>query len=271
MAEKKLLFCDIETYCELDLRKVGVYRYAAHPSFKILMAAYATEDDVMLGRVNVVTEEDDIRGIPGLWDDDVMIVAHNAAFERICFSRFAGMGDGEFLSVGRFDDTMPLAGEWGYPQSLKSLAIALGAEKKDDAGTRLINLFSKPNRKGERTLPEEKPDQWKEFVEYCRQDVATLIDIYERIPTWPAGSREREMWECDQRINDRGILIDREMAENAVAAAEENQELQKQEVIDLTGVENPTSISQLIDWIRFQGVNIPSLMKSEVEIYLDEA
>ena len=260
----KKLYIDLETYSSVDLIKSGVYRYAQSPDFEILMAAYAAEDDVLVGDVHVAVGEDEIRAIPGLWDDDTMIVAHNANFERVCLSAFAGMPAGEYLPRWRFDDTMPRAAEWGYPSSLDQLAKALGAEEKDSAGTRLINLFSKPNRKGERTLPEEKPEQWQQFVEYCRQDVATLIDIDDRLPGWPTPT-ERAMWELDQKINDTGIQIDTDMADQAIAAAEENQEHQRQEIIDISGVENPGSVVQLGDWLGSQGVQAPDLKKATVE------
>ena len=159
-----LLFIDLETYSEVDLRKSNVYRYAEDPSFQILMAAWATEDDAMLGRVHVAIGHDEIKRIPGLFQKSVTKVAHNAQFERVCLSKLAGLRPGVYLNPADYDDTQALAGEWGYPQRLGDLAVALGAEEKDEAGTRLINIFSKPNRKGERVLPEDKPEDWAAFV-----------------------------------------------------------------------------------------------------------
>ncbi|MHA4750836.1 hypothetical protein ACX0FG_16115, partial [Enterococcus faecium] len=82
-----------------------------------------------------------------------------------------------------------------------------GAEEKDEAGTRLINTFCKPismgKRKGEWCAPEDKPDEWLDFVDYCRQDVDTLRDIHKRLRPWPT-KHERAVWETDQHINDRG-------------------------------------------------------------------
>lgn len=261
------LYIDLETKSSVDLRKSNVYRYAQDPDFEILMAAYATEDDVMIDAVHVAVGREEIYNIPGLWDDDVTIVAHNAAFERVCLSAFRGMPDGKYLDPRRFRDTQALAGEAGYPQKLESLARALGAEEKDSAGTRLINLFSKPKRGGGWNTPADKPEEWRQFIEYCRQDVATLIDIEERLPDWPTDTEWR-MWVLDQEINDRGIGADANMARAAIAASDENQEEQRSEMIALTGVDNPGSVVQLSDWFESRGVEVPNLQKATVDSLL---
>lgn len=262
-----LLFIDIETYSSTDLRGANVYRYSEDPEFQILMAAYATEDDAMMGQVHVAIGEDAVRAIPGLWDPRVTKVAHNAPFERICFSRLTGLPVGKYLSVAEWEDTMALAAEWGYPQSLKDLAVALGAEDKDDAGTRLINLFCKPNRQGKQVRPEDKPAEWQAFVEYCRQDVATLVDVYykliDKYGGWPTAT-ERAVWEADQRINDKGIPTDVLMADEAVAAAEANKEEQLAEMAQLTGLDNPNSNVQLLGWLQESGMAVQDLKAATV-------
>lgn len=258
------IYIDLETYSSVDLRKSNVYRYAEAEDFEILMAAYATENDVMVGQVHVAIGHDEINKIPGLWDPTVTIVAHNAQFERVCLSRLQGLPTGQYMNPGRFRDTQALAGEAGYPQKLESLARALGTEEKDSAGTRLINLFSKPKRGGGRNMPEDRPEDWKAFVEYCRQDVVTLIEIDERLPDWPTDT-EWHMWVLDQEINDRGIGADAAMAGAAIEASDENQELQRQEMIDITGIENPGSVVQLGDWLESKDVDAPDLKKATVD------
>ena len=78
-----MIFCDIETRSRVDLKKSNVYRYAADPDFRILMLAYAADD----GPVEVTMDPDEITRLLEAWvDSEVRIIAHNAAFERICFS-----------------------------------------------------------------------------------------------------------------------------------------------------------------------------------------
>lgn len=255
-----MLFIDIETYSGTDLAKTGVYRYVEDPSFRILMAAWAVDD----GTVQIATTKEDILNIPGLWDNDVLKVAHNAAFERVCFSRFDGLPPGEYLDPRYWHDTMAIAAEKGYPLSLGELAISLGAEEKDEAGKRLINLFSKPNRKGDRVLPEEKPEEWLEFMEYCMQDVETLRDIHQRLGDWPTET-EREIFLSDQRINDKGIRIDIEMAARAVAASQDNALEQELELMNLTGLANPNSQMQMLGWCQKQGLPMGDLKAETVK------
>lgn len=242
------LYVDIETYCDLDLKAVGVYRYVQHPSFRILMAGWAIDDEPVV----VETDPLAMHEIPGLWDEDVLKVAHNAAFERICFSRFAGMPVGEFLPASEWHDTQAIAAENGYPQKLEQLAKALGVEQKDTAGTRLINLFSKPYR-GRRVMPSEKPKEWGDFKRYCGQDVVVLRQVHQKLGGWPT-RMEREIYLSDQRINDHGIKVDLDLARAARAAAEENRIEQEAEFRRITGVNNPRSNPQIRAWVAQEGL-----------------
>lgn len=262
------LYIDIETYSDVDIKKNSVYKYAASPEFLILMAAWAIDD----GPIQVAFELEDIANIPGVWDDVMLKVAHNAQFERVCFSEFLrevaswqgqDIEPGTYLSPESWEDTMALASEWAYPKALGPLAKALGAEEKDEAGTRLINMFCKPNRAGRRTLPEEKPVEWQQFVDYCVQDVATLRDVHQRLPGWP-NEMERRVFMADQLINDRGILVDVDMVTAAVDTAAENQGLDELAVIGLTGMDNPNSNPQFLAWLRAQGVEAPNLQAATV-------
>lgn len=252
------LYIDIETRSRTDV-KMGVYRYAADPDFEILMAAWSLDG----GETQVALGREQIEAIPGLLDPAVQKVAHNAAFERVCFSRFFGMPVGRYLPPEQWDDTMALAAEHGYPQSLDALAKALGAEEKDTAGTRLINRFCVPNRAGGFYGPSDYPDEWRAFVEYCRQDVDTLVDVARRVGTWPPG--EWELFCTDQHINDRGIALDRRLAETAVDAAELNAMEQELEMMALTGVENVNSLPQLLEWFKSVGHPLPNLRAETVE------
>jgi DNA polymerase len=266
-----VLELDIETYSGVELRESNVYAYVEDPTFEVLMCGWSLDDSP----VEVVEGEDRIDRIPGLWDPEVKKIAHGAQFERVCFSRMRGLPVGEYLPPEDWFDTMSVAREHGLPASLDMLAKALGADLKDSAGTRLINLFCKPHRltrKGplRRVMPHERPEKWAEFVEYCRQDVVTLKDVRSRMPGWPSAF-ERELWYVDQRVNDRGLKVDLGMARKAVEAAEANTAAAAREVIEITGVENPGSTQQLAKWAEGVGLVMPDWTKDTVAAALAKA
>ena len=258
------LYIDIETRAKLvDLKKSSVYRYVEDPEWGILMAGWALNDDP----VEMAFGYDDINSIPGLWDPAVEKVAHNAPFERINFSRFAyEMGATDewptFLPPEEWTDTMALAAEAGYPRSLDQLGKALGGEKKDAAGTALVNFFCKPNRRGQWNRPEDHPEKWAAFVEYCRQDVVTLRDVHKALPGWPTEA-EREAFMADQRINDRGVRVDQDMLEAAVDAVETNKMVDELALKQVTGLDNPNSPQQLLAWFQMQGLKSMKDLRAE--------
>lgn len=261
------LYIDIETRSRVDLKKSNVYRYTEDPEFAILMAGYAIDDD----EVTVITEPQDIFNIPGLWDDSVEKVAHNAPFERICFSEFLRRREGgdafTYLDPEHWTDTMALAGIHGHPRSLGQLAQAITGAKKDSAGTALITFFCKPNRKGEFNRPDDHPEKWQQFIEYCDQDVVVLREIEQTLPTWP-NAAERAAYMTDQHINDTGIKVDVDLVNAAIAIGARNAEAQTYEFMQLTGVENPNSGPQVHEWLRSVDCPLPDLTKETVEAAL---
>lgn len=257
-----VLWIDIETYSPVDLAKAGVYKYTEHPEWRILMCSWAQDD----GPVRRAEGHEAILQIPGLFDDRVLKVAHNASFERINLSRLRG-GRG-FLSPSTFFDTAALARAWGLPASLKDFALAMGAEEKDEAGTRLINLFSKPGRKGERVLPSTRPDDWAAFGAYCDQDVETMRDAAKRLGLgFPRG--ERKVYEVDQLINDRGVRVDLALARAAERCFKDNRAEALERIGEIAGVDNGNSVAQLRTWLRGRGVDTEDLRKDTVEELLE--
>lgn len=252
------LYIDLETFSRTDI-KAGVYRYSEDPDFLILMAAWSLDGSP----VKVAITEDEIRAIPGLQDPSVLKVAHNARFDRVCLSRILGMPTGTYLNPVQWHDTMAVAAEQGLPQSLKELAQGFEGEQKDEAGTRLINLFCKPARSGLRVLPEEKPEEWRAFVDYCAQDVVTLMNVDLQLGGFPTRT-EHLVWLSDQRINDTGIKVDLDLVQAAVTAAEENQMLTELEISRLTGVTNPSSQPQMLRWFRQAGLDIGDLQAETI-------
>lgn len=248
---------DIETFSDVDLKTAGVYAYTESPMFEVMLASYSIDGSPV---VWVEGEEQILWAIGAhLRDDDIMVVAHNASFERVCFSRMLGMPTGSYLDPARFRCTMAQAGEAGLPQSLAQLAVALGATPKGEAGSRLIKMFCVPPR----VMPEDKPEEWVGFTEYNVQDTETLIEVDALLPEWTP--TEREVWVADQRINDRGVTIDLEMAQAAVIAAEENRMLHELEIMSLTGVANPGSQPQMLKWLQGVGMGIGDLKKETIE------
>lgn len=259
---EEVLWIDIETYSPVDLAKAGVYKYTEHPEWRILMCSWAQDD----GPVQRAEGHEAILAIPGLFDDRVLKIAHNASFERINLSRLLG-GRG-FLSPNMFFDTAALARAWGLPASLKDFALAMGAEEKDEAGTRLINLFSKPGRKGERVLPSTRPDDWAAFGAYCDQDVETMRDAAKRLGLgFPRG--ERKVYEVDQLINDRGVRVDLALARAAERCFKDNRAEALERIGEIAGVDNGNSVAQLRTWLRGWGVDTEDLRKDTVEELLE--
>lgn len=263
------LWIDIETRSRVALKKTGVYRYVRCPDFKILMASWILDD----GPTITAQSDSEIYEIPGLWDPTVRKVAHNAAFERVCFSEFAGrLGmdlPTRYLPPEEWDDTLAIGAEQGFPKSLADLAKRLGATPKDEAGAALINWFCKPAPNGEFRRPEDHPEKWAQFVAYCEQDTETLKEvdeILESLGGWPTQS-EREIYLADQHINDRGIAIDVPLAKAAARAGVHATAEQKERVRELTlwEVDNPGSIPQMHKWFTAMGNPLPDLKAETVE------
>ena len=259
-----VLWLDIETYSPVDLAKAGVYKYTEHPDWRILMCSWALND----GEVHRAEGHEEILAIPGLFDRKVLKIAHNASFERINLSRLKSGKRGKFLPPEQFFDTAALARTWGLPASLKDFALALGAEEKDEAGTRLINLFSKPSRKGERVTAEEKPDDWAAFGAYCDQDVETMRDAAKMLGRgFPRN--ERAVYEVDQRINDWGVRVDTALAQAAERCFKDNRTEALKEIEKIAGIDNGNSVAQLRAWLKKRGVDTEDLRKDTVKELLE--
>lgn len=235
--ERPRLWIDLETKSGTDV-KHGAYRYAEDPEFEILMASYAVDD----GPVARVEGHDNVVRVlgPAVRSSDVLKVAHNALFDRIALSR-ALLEPQEYLDPADWDDTAAHMVSHGWPASLKQGAEALGAEPKDEAGTRLINLFSLPPYAD----PAEHPKEWADFGAYCDQDVATMRDMAHRFIArygrewWT--NEEREVWVQEQRINDRGVALDLELARCGDAADAIVKRKAAERITEITGIANPNS------------------------------
>ena len=270
----KTLSIDIETYSEASLSSTGVYRYAADPSFTVLLFAYSVD----AGQVQIV---DLARGesLPAeveaaLSDPAVQKWAFNAQFERVCLSASLG----ERRAPRGWYCSMVWSTYAGIPLNLAGVAQALHLEtEKMSEGKDLIRKFSQPckatktNGGRTRNLPEHAPEDWETFKAYCVRDVEVERAIASRLSPLPMPSFEWENYWRDQRFNDLGVGIDVELASKAVEADLEIKEALYTQMRHWTGVENPQSVTQLLGWLQEHGAHLPSLAKADVASALEEA
>lgn len=259
------LHLDIETYSTVDLKKNTVYRYVEDEHWMILICSWC----IGQGEIHTAYGHEEVSGIPGLFDPAVKKIAHNSDFERINFSALKGLPVGTYIDPEEYIDTAVLASLWGYPRSLKGFCKVVGGEAKDEAGGRLINMFSVPNRKGGRTLPEERPADWDAYVEYNRQDVISMRDNIYRLGKGFPSAEEYEAWITATRINDRGIKIDTDLAGAAHRQYEANKKKDLARVKEITGLDNPNSVQQFKGWLADQGFEMESIDKAHVAELLE--
>lgn len=259
------LHLDIETYSRVDLKKNTVYRYVEDEEWMILICSWC----IGRGEIHTAYGHEEIKAIPGLFDPAVKKIAHNSDFERINFSALRGLPVGTYINPEEYIDTAVLASLWGYPRSLKGFCKVVGGEAKDEAGGRLINMFSVPNRKGGRTLPEERPADWDAYVEYNRQDVISMRDNIYRLSKGFPSAEEYEAWITATRINDRGIKIDTALAGAAHRQYEANKKEDLARVKEITELDNPNSVQQFKGWLATQGFDMESIDKAHVAELLE--
>lgn len=258
-----MIYLDTETRSDIDIKKSNVYRYVESPSFSILMMAFAHNDEP----VEVVTDPLDIRRLFLQWvDDGDTFVAHNAAFDRVALSKFCGLNG--YHDPKYWIDPAVWAAEAGYPRKLELLAKALKTEMKDAAGTALINWFSKPQKDGTYRQPEDHPEKWADFVRYCGTDVEAMRDAMAHLPAPTA--TEHDLWVACERINDRGMEIDVELATAGVKALATNISQGKAQLTDLLGVENGNSLQQFTAALAETGLALPNMRAETIEKVLDE-
>lgn len=268
----KQIHIDLESYCDRELSECGVYRYAEDPSFEILLFAYAVDD----GPVHVVDcasgEQVPTDVLAALTDDTIQKWAHNAAFERICLSRFLGLPQGRYLDPASWRCSMVWALTLGFPASLENLGVVLGLTKqKLREGRELISFFSKPckptkaNGLRVRNLPAHAAEKWAQFKAYNRRDVEVEMDVCARLADFPVPQLLWEEYAIDQEINDRGIAVDRALVHKALALDKTFTEELFHSLQQRTGLANPKSRQQMLKWLLAQGYETESLDKKAVE------
>lgn len=263
---RKRLQIDIETFSDVDLPSCGVYRYV-ESDFHILLFAYAFDDEDVKCVDMACGEELPQEVVDAIFDDSIIKSAWNAQFERTCLSKYFGTQ----FSPDSWQCSMVWAASLSLPLKLKNAAQVLKTgEQKDDAGERLIRYFSLPckptkaNGGRTRNLPEHAPEDWEKFKSYCIQDVRTERDIRRKLEHFPLPPQEWDYYHMDQRINDRGVLIDKELIQQAIICDMMLSEEMTKRAYELTGLENPNSVSQLKGWLEERGISATSLGKKNV-------
>lgn len=269
----KQLAIDIEIYSDIDLINCGVYKYTDSDNFEILLFAYSVDD----GETKIVDlacgEKLPDEVIEMLLDDSITKTAFNANFERTCISKHLGLN----LKPEAWRCTAVQAAMLALPLSLEGVGVVLGLDKqKMSEGKDLIRYFCSPckptksNGGRTRNLPEDAPEKWELFKTYCIRDVDVEKQIRKKLWKYPIPEREQQLYCLDQRINDRGIMVDRNLVNHAIACDLLYKDTATKRAYELSELENPNSVSQLKGWLTEKGIEVDSLAKATVEELVDK-
>ena len=264
---ERVLEMDIESFSDVDLIKCGVYAYADSPAFEILLFAYSFDGgetqiiDLAQGEKLPAEVED------AIFDVSVTKTAYNANFERTCLSKYFG----RYIPPESWHCSAVQAAMLALPRSLEDVGRVLGLdEQKMKEGKELIRYFcvpckpAKANGGRTRNLPCHAPEKWELFKTYCKRDVDVEKSIRRKLHNFPIPESEMELYRLDQRINDRGVLVDMGLVEQAIACERLHKEVVTKRAYELTGLENPNSVAQLKGWLGDKGMEAESLSKKAV-------
>ena len=263
----RILAADIESFSDVDLVKCGVYTYADSPAFEILLFAYSFDG----GETQIIDlaqgEKLPAEVKEAIFDVSVTKTAYNANFERTCLSKYFG----RYIPPESWHCSAVQAAMLALPRSLEDVGRVLGLdEQKMKEGKELIRYFcvpckpTKANGGRTRNLPRHAPEKWELFKTYCKRDVDVEKSIRRKLHNFPIPESEMELYRLDQRINDRGVLVDMGLVEQAIACERLHKEVVTKRAYELTGLENPNSVAQLKGWLRDMGMEAESLSKKAV-------
>ena len=263
----RILEADIESFSDVDLVKCGVYAYADSPAFEILLFAYSFDG----GETQIIDlaqgEKFPAEVEEAIFDVSVTKTAYNANFERTCLSKYFG----RYIPPESWHCSAVQAAMLALPRSLEDVGRVLGLdEQKMKEGKELIRYFcvpckpTKANGGRTRNLPRHAPEKWELFKTYCRRDVDVEKSIRRKLHNFPIPESEMELYRLDQRINDRGVLVDMGLVKQAIACERLHKEVVTKRAYELTGLENPNSVAQLKGWLGDMGMEAESLSKKAV-------
>lgn len=262
------LSIDIETKSSIEIGKAGLYRYAQSPDFGILLFAYQMDE----GPVEIIDlaqgEEIPRQVVEALQDPGITKHAYNAAFEWYCLNTA-----GYRTPLEQWRCTMAHSLYCGYPAGLDATGKAVGLpqdKQKLAAGKALIRYFCVPckptKNNGNRTwnLPKHAPEKWELFKGYCRQDVVAEHNILRRLEQFPMPEEEERLWQMDVRMNAFGVRVDEELTDGALYIDERSRQDLMGEAMGITGIDNPNSTVQLMEWLEKNGTETDNLRKATV-------
>lgn len=275
---------DIETKSDKDITKCGVYAYADSPYFDILLFAYSVDGQPVQVIDTASGEKIPENILAALADEKIIKRAFNVNFERVCLSRFLqkiypqyfqgySINEdtvGDYLNPEGWQCTMIHSRTLGLPSSLAEVGTVLGIDQqKMTEGKALIKFFCTPydtiDGVPQFHSPADFPEKWETFKSYNKRDVEAEMEIDRKLSRFPVPDFLWEEFYLDQEINDRGILVDMELADAAITLDEQSKAKLTFEMQRLTGVENPNSVYQLLDWLEKQGYKSDSLGKAQVK------
>lgn len=274
-----MIHIDFETYSESDLTEVGAYRYAEDPTTEVLIISFSVGD----GPVHRLVPHRDGCAVPQLLvdmlQDGLCIMAHNAQFERAVWHSVLVKRHGwPVVKRHRWRCTAARAAAVGYPRSLERAAIAAGLPdkyQKDKRGKDLIRLFCmprKPTKADARTRirPEDEPERFDDFCEYCDQDVITERALDKYLPDLPES--EWAVFHMDMLINEIGMPLDVELLKNAAYVVEQLEYDIQQRTRTVTSFDgdpvngiNPTQREKILDWLHSNALTLPNLQIETIQ------
>ena len=282
--EINMITIDIETKSDKDISKCGVYAYTDTPYFDILLFAYSIDGQPVQVVDMANGEEIPENVLAALADENVVKRAFNCNFERVCLSKYLRENYpqyfqsysidedtvGDFLNPESWHCSMIHARTLGLPSSLAEVGKVLGIEQqKMTDGKALVKFFCVPydtiDGVPQFHSPTDYPDKWEIFKAYNKRDVEAELEIDRKLLRFPVPDFLWQEFYLDQEINDRGILVDMQLADKAIGLDAEAKEELTAEMKRLTGVENPNSVYQLLDWLETQGYKSDSLGKTQVQ------
>ncbi len=269
------LWHDFETYSDLDLKKVGAYKYAMHPSTEVLMAAWAIDDGVVHSWDSAAGDDMPLRGLMlMLLDPQIKKRAFNATFEYLIAKHVLDLN----VDINDYFCTMVHAWSLSFSGGLADVGAQVGVpigKKKLATGSKLIARFCKPaprNHNAVRYDHVSHPAEWDQFLEYNRQDVVAEREIALLFRPYPIHENERALWLLDAEINQRGVPVDRSLIEATLEASAIEKKLLLERMVQLTGLANPNSPVQLRTWLNEHGCALENMQKDTLTAelkYLD--
>ena len=289
--EMKEMSIDLETYSDVNITKCGAYKYAESDEFEILLFGVSADGGPVVVYDLACGDSIPDEILAALSDENVTKWAFNASFERVCLSYwlkkhrpeyFTGYSIPEdpasqYLNPASWKCSMIWSAYMGLPLSLEGVGAVLKLQdQKLKEGKDLIRYFCTPckptkaNGGRTRNLPEHDPEKWEIFKKYNQRDVEVEMAIQKRLSKYPVPEFIWDEYHLDQEINDRGIMLDMAVVENAIAFDEKSKSALMLQMQNLTGIDNPNSVAQMKEWLSDNGIEAESLGKKDVKNMIPE-